>query len=399
MARNSASKTASKSSMLRNITTRRGIAAKNKDLNPSLNKDGNGPNDQEAIKHGSIQNIVGVTPFNLSDADEEHSVQPNNGSELESEDKSGEWYVVHGRNIEKLVEDEDNELLELEPEEVQEDIEYWSQAVYGFVLGSNPPITVLEGFLRRIWKHHDIDRICFMPTGVFLVRFKSKEIQEKVLNAGYYMFDNKPVIIKPWQEDVDLEKEEVKTVPAWIRLHKLSIQYWGKSLARIAGLIGRYLKNDVYTDTTTRLGYARVLVEIKVDQKLPNSIKFIDEKKNIREIMVEYEWKPITCKSCKKMGHETGVCRVKKVQSTPAQQVWRKKEPTALVTVEPPTQSNHEQEQNTEHPPMVQNKEQPERHTNDHIQKKGNPTYADKLQNKEVTAMVSTSQPAQPNYQ
>ncbi|KAL9243880.1 hypothetical protein vseg_017717 [Gypsophila vaccaria] len=296
-----------------------------------------------------------------------------------------------------MVEDEDNELLELEPEDVQEDIEYWSQAVYGFVLGSNPPITVLEGFLRRIWKHHDIDRICFMPTGVFLVRFKSKEMQEKVLNAGYYMFDNKPVIIKPWQEDVDLEKEEVKTVPAWIRLHKLPIQYWGKSLARIAGLIGSYLKNDVYTDTTTRLGYARVLVELKVDQKLPKSIKFIDEKKNIREIMVEYEWKPITCKSCKKMGHETGVCRVKKVQSNPAQQVWRKKEPA--VRVEPSSQSNHEQEQITEHPPMDQNKEQPERHTNDHIQKKGNPTYADKLQNKEVTDMVSTSQPAHPNYQ
>ncbi|KAL9238933.1 hypothetical protein vseg_013299 [Gypsophila vaccaria] len=83
-------------------------------------------------------------------------------------------------------------------------------------------------------------------------------MQEKVLNAGYFMFDNKPVILKPWKEDVDLEKEEVKTVPAWIRLHKLPIQYWGKCLPRIAELVGPYLKNDAATDSTTRLGYARV---------------------------------------------------------------------------------------------------------------------------------------------
>ncbi|KAL9237195.1 hypothetical protein vseg_011777 [Gypsophila vaccaria] len=326
MARNSASKTASKSSMLRNITTRRWLTSKSKVPSPTTRKTGKGPNDQEAIKHGSIQNIMGVTPFNLSDEDEEDNAQPSQEHDLNKVDNDGEWFTVHGRSIEKLVEEEENDLLELEPEEVQEDIEFWRQAVYGFILGSNPPISVVEGFLRRIWKHHEIDRICFMPTGVFLVRFKTKEMQEAVLNAGYYMFDNKPVIIKPWQEDVDLEKEEVKIVPAWIRLHKLPIQYWGKSLPRIAGLIGPYLKNDATTDTAARIGYARVLVELKVNQKLPNSIKFIDEKKNIREILVEYEWKPITCKRCKKMGHDSGECRVKNVQTIPTQLIWKKKQ-------------------------------------------------------------------------
>ncbi|KAL9243859.1 hypothetical protein vseg_017698 [Gypsophila vaccaria] len=169
---------------------------------------------------------------------------------IESLDKEGEWYNVHGRTIEKLVEEEETEMLELEPEDVQEDIEFWNQAVYGFILGSNPPISVVEGLLRRIWKQYKIDRICFMPTGAFLVRFKQREMQEKVLNSGYYMFDNKPVIIKPWREDVDLEKEEVKTVPTWIRLHKLPIKYWGKCLSRIAKLVGVHLQNDSATDNT-----------------------------------------------------------------------------------------------------------------------------------------------------
>ncbi|KAL9244372.1 hypothetical protein vseg_018153 [Gypsophila vaccaria] len=207
MARNSASKTASKSPMIRNITTSKGINTKHKEKHNAKSKNGECPNDQEAIKHGNIQEIMGVPPFNLSDVEGEDNAHPNPEIEMETVHKEGEWFIVHGRNIEKLVEEDETELLEFEPEDVQEDIEFWSQAVYGFILGSNPPITVVEGFLRRIWKQHEIDRICFMPTGVFLVRFKQKDMQEKVLSVGYNMFDNKPVIIKPWKEDVDLEKE------------------------------------------------------------------------------------------------------------------------------------------------------------------------------------------------
>ncbi|KAJ8419957.1 hypothetical protein Cgig2_000975 [Carnegiea gigantea] len=38
------------------------------------------------------------------------------------------------------------------------------------VLGLNPPLEVIEGFIRRICRTFDIDKICVTKEGVFLVR-------------------------------------------------------------------------------------------------------------------------------------------------------------------------------------------------------------------------------------
>ncbi|XP_074288851.1 uncharacterized protein LOC141613999 [Silene latifolia] len=129
-------------------------------------------------------------------------------------------------------------------------------------------------------------------------------MQEQVLKAGHYLFDSKPVIIKAWTENVALQKEEVKSVPTWIRMHQLPLKFWGQILLKLAGLIGKYIQNDVAIDFKTRLGYARVRVELQVDQKFHNVLKFLDEKQQLVEIEIEYEWKPALCKGCKKLGHE-----------------------------------------------------------------------------------------------
>ncbi|KAJ8435839.1 hypothetical protein Cgig2_003862 [Carnegiea gigantea] len=46
----------------------------------------------------------------------------------------------------------------IEKDDVLLEIDYWQTAVLCSVLGSNPPIEVMEGYLERIWKSLDIDR-------------------------------------------------------------------------------------------------------------------------------------------------------------------------------------------------------------------------------------------------
>ncbi|XP_074312967.1 uncharacterized protein LOC141648312 [Silene latifolia] len=183
---------------------------------------------------------------------------------------------------------------------------------------------ILESFLKRIWGKYAIDKISFLPNGVFWARFQTAEMQQAVLGSGYFLFDNKPLIIRPWQPDIDLEKEEIKSVPAWIRLKGLPLKFWGQSLPKLANLVGKYVKSDAATESKTRLGFAGLMVELKVDQKFPSHITFLDEKQNKIQIHVEYEWKPSTCNKCKQIGHEQINCRkglhkeVKKIQK-----VWR----------------------------------------------------------------------------
>ncbi|XP_074288696.1 uncharacterized protein LOC141613853 [Silene latifolia] len=214
------------------------------------------------------------------------------------------------------------DLLEFTNDDIKEEVEYWNQAVYCFVLGSNPPWEVLNGFIHRIWSKYGIDKVYFLPNGIFLVRFKELKDKEAVLSAGYHMFDNKPLIVKPWPVDVNLLKEDVKVVHAWVILHGLPLKFCGKCLPSIAGLVGKYVKKDVATEEKTRLGFARTMVELTVGQKFPGSVKFKDEHGKIVMIKVEYEWKRSICTKYKGMGHEdmlnaTVSSSGKKVTTTP----------------------------------------------------------------------------------
>ncbi|XP_074288780.1 uncharacterized protein LOC141613937 [Silene latifolia] len=234
-------------------------------------------------------------------------------------------------------------LLQFTSDDVSEEIAYWNQAVYYFVLRVNHSWEVLQGYVHRIWGRHGIDKISFLPNGIFLVRFKEMKDKEEVLNAGYHMFDNKPLIVKPWQEDVDLLKEEVKVVPAWIHIHGLPLKFWGTCLPSIAGLVGPYVKSDAATVEKTRLGFARTMIELKVGQAFPSSVKFRDENGQIVRLKVEYEWKPILCGKCKGLGNESKNCRKdqhRNTQSRPAvKRVWR---PIPKASVSNPAISDKE---------------------------------------------------------
>ncbi|XP_074302879.1 uncharacterized protein LOC141637213 [Silene latifolia] len=166
-----------------------------------------------------------------------------------------------------------------------------------------------------------------------LLQFSKEDTQdeeatdkEAVFNAGHFMFDNKPLIVRAWTAEVELTKGNIKDVPAWIRIHELPLRFWGKCLPAIAGLVGAYQKSDQATMDKTRLGYARVMVELTVGNKFPSKIRFKDENGNIVALGVEYEWKPSICTKCKGIGHEISNCRKDmKPQKKPVQtvQVWR----------------------------------------------------------------------------
>lgn len=98
-------------------------------------------------------------------------------------------------------------------EDIKEEVEYLSNAVICYVLGSNPPPIVMNGYFHGIWGKLGIDKVAQVNRGVFLVRFTEAKSRMKVLEDGVQMFDKKPVIIKPWSPDVDTRNESFSIVP------------------------------------------------------------------------------------------------------------------------------------------------------------------------------------------
>ncbi|XP_074283720.1 uncharacterized protein LOC141608257 [Silene latifolia] len=158
-----------------------------------------------------------------------------------------------------------------------------------------------------------------------MVRFKTKEQQQMVLNNGHLLFDNKPVIIKEWGPDVALIKHDVKKVPIWMKLYGLEVKFWGPgSLRKISEEVGRFIRYDDATTNRRFFGFARVLIEVTIGQEFPKDIIFQDELGVTQMVMVDYDWLPLPCSKCKGIGHEETLCR-KSDAPKPVKKVWRPK--------------------------------------------------------------------------
>ncbi|XP_048494347.1 uncharacterized protein LOC104906959 [Beta vulgaris subsp. vulgaris] len=204
----------------------------------------------------------------------------------------------------------DPSIISIELDDIQEEIEYWMSAVVCYVLGANPPISVMEGYFKRIWGKHGIDKIAIMGKGVFLVRFSSTEASLKVIHDGFQFFDQKPVIVKLWDPNMEINKADVDVVPIWVKLPGLHFKYWGeKSLFKIVRQIGKAVKMDATTKSKDRLNYARVMIEVGIQGQLPENIQFYNEHGVLVTQTVEYEWRPVQCGKCKGYGHETDKCK------------------------------------------------------------------------------------------
>lgn len=88
---------------------------------------------------------------------------------------------------------------------------------------------------------------------------------------------------------------------------------------------------NIYECTTKklRISFARVLVEVDVNQKTKEMIWIKDHTGKIFEQKVEYEWKPKYCHQFLKIGHDCSILPI--VQKKVKEKVWK---PKAVVTVE-----------------------------------------------------------------
>ncbi|KAJ8426568.1 hypothetical protein Cgig2_010627 [Carnegiea gigantea] len=56
----------------------------------------------------------------------------------------------------------------IEHQDVAAEIEYWNQVVICCVLGANPPLGVINGYVRRIWSRYEIDKVVAAHKGIYL---------------------------------------------------------------------------------------------------------------------------------------------------------------------------------------------------------------------------------------
>ncbi|KAJ8420198.1 hypothetical protein Cgig2_028421 [Carnegiea gigantea] len=129
-----------------------------------------------------------------------------------------------------------------------------------------------------------------------------------------YFFYWKPFLVKPRNQEMDINTETISFLPIWVQFSNLDINF-----CKIRSILGIPIKTDKYTKQKTLLKYARLLIDISLDDAFPVYIEFFNDHNVLGRQQVKYEWKPTKCGHCRMFRHSEDECRKK----TMVRKEWR----------------------------------------------------------------------------
>ncbi|GJX39636.1 RNA-directed DNA polymerase, eukaryota, reverse transcriptase zinc-binding domain protein [Tanacetum coccineum] len=118
------------------------------------------------------------------------------------------------------------------------------------------------------------------------------------------------------------DKGGIKEILVWVKMMNVPMEAWSvKGISALASGIGKLVIMDEITTKmcVTRVGrisFARVLVELDVENGIKDKIEIMYKSKNVAEgtkkiVDVEYSWIPCICSHCKVFGHTDSYCKIK----------------------------------------------------------------------------------------
>ncbi|GJV63167.1 zinc knuckle CX2CX4HX4C containing protein [Tanacetum coccineum] len=177
----------------------------------------------------------------------------------------------------------------------------FEHTLYGYFIGKRIAFLVVEYYARNNRAKHGQKRIMMNFKGFFFFKFDTGAGLEAVLEGGPWLIRNSLIILKKWSMDTRLLKEELTSIPIWVKLHDVPIQVFEEDgISLIATFIGKPVNSEADLVDVVTIGVPSL-----------NGDDFTKE-----TIRVEYEWRPPRCDICKIFGHVHDHCP-KKVVSPP----------------------------------------------------------------------------------
>lgn len=108
-------------------------------------------------------------------------------------------------------------------EDDHRDVSSWENSLVGFFIGKRPKKEMVEEALNRAWRQ-DVS-FHSLKHGFYLFKFKSYEVSQKILEEGPWFFRGHPLILKRWSEDMNFQREELHSMPIWVKFPNLKMSY------------------------------------------------------------------------------------------------------------------------------------------------------------------------------
>ena len=180
----------------------------------------------------------------------------------------------------------------------------WSSSLIVKVFGRSVGYVFLVNKLKNMWKVAGNFSCVDIGMGFFLIRFDSRSGFEEVLKGGPWFIGEHYLSLRPWVPNFHASEASVSSVAIWVRLLELPVEYYHKdSLLKIGNGLGPILRVDFNTATGTRGRFARICVQLDLEQPLIRTIRVGKLK-----LAVVYKGIGLLCFHCGRIGHRSEWC-------------------------------------------------------------------------------------------
>ncbi|CAK8531877.1 unnamed protein product [Lathyrus sativus] len=192
----------------------------------------------------------------------------------------------------------------IEEDDIISEVKFWEFSLILYAMGVDLSMNAVKNFMTKNWNFVQLPDMYYNDESYFILRFKSFKDRDEVLLRGPYMIRNIPLLIHEWRPGFKVKDELLRTLPIWVKLPQLPIILWGDtSLNKIRSALGNPIMTDECTANRLRVSYARILVEMDITKELPQTITIGDNEGEKIQQAIEYEWRPLFCSNCQKVGH------------------------------------------------------------------------------------------------
>ncbi|KAI9079079.1 hypothetical protein K1719_038918 [Acacia pycnantha] len=198
----------------------------------------------------------------------------------------------------------------------------WMNSLVIKLLGLSVPKHVLIDRVRRMWRPRQPLKVVPLSHEFYIVSFSSMEDRDYALYEGPWMIDDHYLLVQWWRPNFNPQKADCqRKIAVWVRIPDLPMEFCTvEALGIIGNMIGKMIKIDRSTSIYDKGEFARICVEVDLQQPLLPAFTALGEDKQL-----VYEGLHLVCFRCGLYGHDRRDCPQLNVADEVARSVNRDK--------------------------------------------------------------------------
>ncbi|XP_019234667.1 PREDICTED: uncharacterized protein LOC109215103 [Nicotiana attenuata] len=180
----------------------------------------------------------------------------------------------------------------------------WKYSLIIKLMGKRIVHHYLKRKTQELWKIDENYPLIDLGEDYYTVKLMKEESMTRILHNGPWFINGCFISVQKWVPNFVANRASQNYTAVWIRLPQFPTEFYdGIILTKIGNYIGKLLKVDACTSATLRGRYARLCVELPLDQPVQTSIMIGHHNQPIL-----YEGEGFLCKNCGRLGHSTHSC-------------------------------------------------------------------------------------------